>query len=47
MHHVNPLMALTYVDEINSLGYTLGHLSVSRMPTEIQLCGDVGLYYKK
>lgn len=44
-------MALTYIDElyvlINFLEYTLQHLNMSRMPTEIQLCRAVGLYYTK
>lgn len=51
MHHVDLLMALTYIDElyilINFLEYTLQHLYMSRMPTEIQLCRAVGLYYTK
>lgn len=51
MHHMDLLMVLTYVDELyiltNSLEYTLQHLYMSRMPTEIQLCRAVGLYYTK
>lgn len=45
------LMALTYVDElyilINSLKYTLQHLYMSRMLTEIRLCRALGLHCTK